>query len=239
MKFWTSHTVAIAAFFVLGVCCVTAQAQGFSAGQRIEYRDGSKWYPGTIVRVMPEYKQVLVRWDPRDDYPSYTHNGVSTYEQGYSYSDVRVIQRQTPPPPQPGGGGQNNGGGGFGLGSIFGGHNKKDPARMGGANGGGGDVTTTGTGPMSRAEMLGYMKTHGYSGGRPKKDPKVCEALIAEIKQRGVQERLDVTKDDLSPIAENGCYNAENTDVVKASQTNLGAPIAADWLFGTWKTYVL
>ncbi|WP_031499914.1 hypothetical protein [Bryobacter aggregatus] len=64
----------------------------FKTGDRVEYRDSpssQKWWSGTIVKLLPEYKQVVVRWDPRADYPAYTHNGVSTYEQGYNVSEVR------------------------------------------------------------------------------------------------------------------------------------------------------
>jgi hypothetical protein len=59
------------------------------------------------------------------------------------------------------------------------------------------------------------------------------------IKQRGVEEQLDVHKDDLSPFADNGCYNERSTDVVGASQSNIGAPTTMDWLNGTWVMYVI
>jgi hypothetical protein len=92
---------------------------------------------------------------------------------------------------------------------------------------------------MSKAEILGYMRSHGYANGQPTKNVQVCKDLIEEIKRRGVEEPLSQRMDDLSPIADNACFGANNTDVAKASQANIGAPISADWLFGTWKTYVL
>jgi len=85
---------------VLGVASF-AQNQTFTVGERVEYKDKSwpteVWKEGTIVKVMPEYHQVVVHWDPRDDYPSYTRNGVSIYEQAYNMDSVRPITRRRQP----------------------------------------------------------------------------------------------------------------------------------------------
>ena len=225
--------MAIIAALVLAVCTVTGAAQGnYKPGDRIEYKDGSNWYPGTIVKVMPEYNQVLVRWDPRDDYPSYTHNGVSSYQQGYSLSDVRPLGSQSAVQQTPARNGGNNGGS---MGSIFGGGRTNKPQPPPTDQG----TPGNGTGLMSKAEILGYMRSHGYKNGRPTKNVQVCKDLIEQIKRRGVQEAVTATTDDLSPIADNGCFGAENTDVAKASQMNLGAPIDENWLNGTWQMYVL
>jgi hypothetical protein len=77
---------------------------------------------------------------------------------------------------------------------------------------------------MSKAEIIGYMRSHGYANGRPKHDAQVCKDLVAMIKQRGVEARLEIGKDDLTPFGENGCYNEQATDVVAASKVNIGAP---------------
>ena len=62
--------------------------RSYTVGERVEYRDtpySQVWWPGTIVKLYPpEYKQVLVHWDPRADSPTFTRNGVSLYEAGYN-----------------------------------------------------------------------------------------------------------------------------------------------------------
>lgn len=201
-----------------------AQEPTYTVGERIEYKDKSYpaevWKEGTIVKVMPEYHQVIVRWDPRDDYPSYTHNGVSTYEQAYNLNDVRPIKPRT----------ENKTADNNGDGTTAPANNgdrplakPEGPARI-----------DAGGGLMSKQEILGYMKTHGYANGQPKKDLQVCKDLIEIMKKRGVQEPLVAGTDDLEPINANGCAGGLNTDVTEASVANLGVPPTINWLAGTW-----
>jgi hypothetical protein len=95
-------------------------------------------------------------------------------------------------------------------------------------------VEADGKGVMTKEEVLNYMRTHGYANGKPKHDSQVCKDLIELIKKRGVRERLDYGKDDVSPITENGCSYV-GTDVIAAVDSNQGAPVAIDWLTGAWK----
>jgi hypothetical protein len=95
-------------------------------------------------------------------------------------------------------------------------------------------VERGGAGVMTKEELIGYMRTHGYVNGQPKHDAQVCKDLVAQIKRRGVKQRLEVGKDDLSPFADNGCFNENDTDVVGATQLNIGPPTTLDWLYGTW-----
>jgi hypothetical protein len=220
MKFIQIITLAVV---VLVAGSVMAQQATFTVGERVEYKDKSYptevWREGTVVRVMPEYKQVLIRWDPRDDYPSYTHNGVSTYEQAYSMDSVRPVKAKTEIKPQANDAGTNATGNGA---------NKTKPINDRAANIG------AGGGLMSKQEILGYMKTHGYANGQPKHDLQVCKDLIEMMKQRGVQEPLRAGTDDLSPINDNGCAGAQNTDVTEASVANIGVPPTINWLAGAW-----
>lgn len=205
----------IALVFLIGTA--VAQEPTFTVGERVEYKDKSYpaevWREGTVVRVDSQYHQVVVRWDPRDDYPSYTHNGVSIYEQAYNMDNVRPIKPKTDDKPV-----TNNDDG------------NKAPAVD--------DAPKTtlagGTGLMSKQEILGYMKTHGYANGQPKKDLQVCRDLIELMKKRGVQEPLRAGTDDLEPINANGCAGGLNTDVTEASVANLGVPPTINWLAGTW-----
>ena len=222
MKFFRILVLIALASFTFDAA-IAQQTIQFKAGDRIEYKDKSYptevWKQGTVVRVMPEYNQVLVRWDPRDDYPSYTHNGVSIYEQAYNMDSVRPIKPRTMDKPQANDAGANATGNGA---------NKTQPVTDRAPN-----INADG-GLMSKQEILGYMKTHGYANGQPKHDLQVCKDLIEIMKKRGVQEPLRAGTDDLSPINDNGCAGGLNTDVTEASVSNLGVPPTINWLAGTW-----
>src|SRR5712692_1734694 len=77
---------------VVGLLPTQSRAQdedkNFKVGDKVEYKASSYpkevWKEGTVIKLYPEYRQVLIRWDPRPDYPEYTKGNVSTYEQGYS-----------------------------------------------------------------------------------------------------------------------------------------------------------
>lgn len=204
--------------------CGVALAQGgaFTIGEHIEYRDGGyqgAWHRGTIVRLAPASNQVIVRWDPRDDYPAYTHNGVSTYEQGYALDAVRH------------------------LGAASGAASDPATAQPTAATSRTSTPMATALGaagaPLSKREIVDYMRTRAYAGGQPTHDANICRALVDLIKARGVEAPLEVGHDDVAPFADNGCYNAQDTDVVGATRSNLGAPVGLNWLAGTWAMYVL
>lgn len=210
-------------FALLASSATAQQPIPYKVGDRVEYKDKSYpaevWKEGTVVKVHPEYGQVVVRWDPRDDYPSYTHNGVSTYEQAYNLNDVRPIKPRTTERPLANNGAATN----TPPKEIKSDNKKIETVDTGG-----------GSGLMSKQEILGYMRTHGYANGQPKKDLQVCKDLIEMMKKRGVQEPLRAGTDDLSPINDNGCAGAQNTDVTEASVANIGVPPTIDWLAGTW-----
>lgn len=219
------RALLLSALLTLAMGSVVAQQAKFTVGQRVEYKDKSYpaevWKEGTIVKVMPEYNQVIVRWDPRDDYPSYTHNGVSIYEQAYNMDSVRPIRPKA----------ENNrpANGDLGANQTTRRGNETKPANETPRT-----VNAGGGGLMTKQEILGYMKTHGYANGQPKHDLQVCKDLIEMMKQRGVQEPLRAGTDDLSPINDNGCAGGLNTDVTEASVANLGVPSTINWLAGTW-----
>ena len=111
---------------------------------------------------------------------------------------------------------------------------KKDPAVTPGV----GVPAVGGSGLMTTKEIVGYMRAHGYVNGAPRRDPKVAQDLIAQIKRRGGVSRLEVGKDDLQCFAENQANYGVN-DVVKASSCNLGTPTTISWLPGKWIMYVI
>ena len=204
----------------------------YKVGERVEYRDRNDyivWFEGTIVRLVPESEQVLIRWDPRADYPSYTHDGKSTMEQGYTMDLVRHIKARTADKPE-----DKNGGADATVNPANSAKkDKPDEAQTAAIQGG--------TGLMTKEEILGYMKTNGYVNGQPKYDQQVCRDLIEQIKRRGVKESLRGSRtywtDDLSPITKNGC-GSPSDDVIGATSYNIGTPTTLDWLFGPWRLYV-
>ena len=209
----------------------------YKVGERVKYQDNSKydsstrsypvvWLEGTIIKLYPEYKQVVIRWDPRADYPSYTHDGVSIYQQGYTMDTVRHIKARIADKPE-----VKNGGADTPV-------NPAKNAMKDKTDGAKTADTQGGTGLMTKEEILGYMRSHGYANGQPKKDAQVCKDLIEQMKRRGVKEAFQGAKDDLSPIFENGCATFD-TAVEEAAVDNQGPPPTIAWLSGTWITYVI
>ena len=211
--------IAFAVFIMIVLLPIQSWAQdavsSYKVGQRVEYKDtyySTVWHEGTVVSLNPRDEQVVIRWDPRADYPSYTHDGVSIYQQSYSMDSVRhIAQPVTQKPPV------NNGGAG---------NDPVDPPVVG-----------DGKGLMTKEEILGYMRTHGYVNGQPKYDQQVCRDLIEQIKRRGVKEPFKYGIDDLEPIVKNGCSSPKD-DVVGTANYNLGTPTTPNWLFGTWSVSV-
>lgn len=219
---------------IIVLASVPSRAQGdihsYKVGERVEYKDRSypeSWKEGTIVKVLPEYNQVVVHWDPRPDYPSYTHNGVSIYEQAYNISAVRHIKPHGDNAAPANGGAANR--------PV----NRSDNETKRREEGSGAADVGNGKGPMTKQEMTSYMLAHAYSGGQPTHNLQACKDLIEQIKRRGVVARLEPGKDDLAPFNGNGCAGAQNTDVVEATKVNLGPPTTLDWLSGTWLMYVV
>ena len=95
-----------------------------------------------------------------------------------------------------------------------------------------------GVGLMTKDEILGYMRTHGFVNGVAKYDAQVCKDLIEQIKRRGVKEKFAIGKNDLSPIYSNGC-GTPDTDVTGAVEYNVGPPTTVAWLSATWLMYVI
>jgi len=203
--------------------------KNFKVGERVEYKEGyyprEAWFQGTVVSLYPENKQVVVHWDPRPDYPSYTRGNVSMYEQGYSINDVRHIAVRT--------------------GDKAAGNPADVNATVTPANGARMDKTETartqvGTGLMTKLEISGYLRAHAFVNGQPKNDPQVCKDLIEQIKRRGVKEQFDQKTDDLSPLNTSRCwYQSTDTNVYDAIDYNIGPPVTINWLSATWNMSVI
>ena len=190
----------------------------YKVGERVEYREGypprEVWFEGTIVKLYPDNRGVLVHWDPRPDYAAYNHDGKSNYEQAYDFDRVRHIKTRPADKPV----------------AENGGPIKIVPQQP---------VAGDGKGVMTHEEILGYMRAHGYANGQPKRDVQVCIDLVEQIKARGVTSPLEVYKDDLEPYYKNDCGGFVADDVVRATTFNIGTPTTNNWLFDTWIMYVI
>jgi hypothetical protein len=210
--------VFVASLIPSSVRVASAQNEVFQVGEKVEFKPNQfqdVWEEGTIVKVYPPtgqgLKQVLIRHKS-------PYNPQYFPEEAYDVKFVRHLDAH--PANHPAAPVENKNG----TKQENGQEAKQPPA----------NAKPEARGVMPKAEIIGYMRAHGYANGRPKHDGQVCRDLIAQIKRRGVEQRLEVGKDDLSPFADNGCFGAEDTDVVKATQLNIGPPTTLGWLYGTW-----
>jgi hypothetical protein len=219
MRYFFASAAILCTLLLLSTQSLIAQTDTFTVGEKVEFKPNQfqdRWEEGVIVKISPEttpgLRQVVIRH-------SSPYNPNYFPEEAYSVEFVRHLQKTAAvPPTKPAGQPQE-------------GPDRDQPAATApaGANGA----------VMTKAEVIGYMRTHGYANGRPKHDAGVCKDLIEMIKARGIEARFEIGKDDLTPFAENGCYNEQATDVVAASKVNIGAPVDQQWLTGTWIMYVV
>lgn len=86
-----------------------------------------------------------------------------------------------------------------------------------------------GTGPLSKQQILAYLRANvGTDGNHPRKDAVNAE-VIAAIKKRGVNFKCDWQ--DLPEFTKAGGMPA----VRYAIQDNYGAPVSVQWLIGPWE----
>ena len=211
--------IAFAVLIMIVLLPIQSWAQdavsSYKVGERVEYKDRSDytvWYEGTIVRLVPESEQVVIRYDPRPGYEGFTHDGVNSFERAFDMERVRHIKTRPADKPVVENGAPT----------------KIVPVQP---------VAGDGKGLMTKEEIIGYMKTNGYVNGQPKYDQQVCMDLIEQMKRRGVKEPFNRGIDDEDPIYKNGCGSPKD-DVVGAAARNLGTPTTLDWLFGPWRLNV-
>jgi hypothetical protein len=87
----------------------------------------------------------------------------------------------------------------------------------------------SGTGPLSKQQILDYLRANvGTGGSHPRKDA-VNASVVAAIKKRGVNFKCDWQ--DLPEFMKVG-----GMPIVRyAIQDNYGAPVSAQWLIGPWE----
>ena len=98
-----------------------------------------------------------------------------------------------------------------------------------GGGGGSGAADLGGSGPLSKQQIIGYLKANvGTDGPHPKKEA-ISDAVVAAIKKRGVNFKYGWQ--DLSEFMGAGA----TTSVTYALGDNFGPPPTMAWLTATWE----
>jgi hypothetical protein len=193
------------------------EAQTYKVGEKVEYWNHytDKWEEGTIIKVYPEYNQVVIRQKPDQFFPK-------GEEKAFSMKDVRHIQahQANEPPPD---------------------RDKNAPAderATGAGKKAEADKLTVpdvagGQGLMTREEIINYLRARLPNGTDAANAEEVRRQLIEEIKRRGV----NFHEKSPGEIYTVGGYSVKN-NIPDAINSNLGAPVSQDWLMGTWTMYV-
>lgn len=223
--------VILAALFSIGMnsSAFGDPVNSFHKGDRIEYKPTSwqdVWEEG-VVESEPAYGNVVVRMKPDQFFPRGEVKGFTdadvrhtTGKLGNNPNDAppnpfaavappAVPQRQWTPP-------------------------AAAPMRAPELPGAPRIPAGAGGGPMTRAEVLGFLKANLPNGGNSPNADAVRKQLIDMIKKRGVNFH------EMNPgeIYTAGGYSVQD-NIPDAINSNLGAPISQNWLFGKWNMYVI
>ena len=94
----------------------------------------------------------------------------------------------------------------------------------------------TGSGPVTKDEVLAYLQSHGQLNGHYTGSPEVCQAVSLAIKARGAQ--FHYSYSDMAPVAATGCV-AGQWPIPTAVALNYGPPKQLGWLMGRWNLAVI
>ncbi|MBY0549243.1 MAG: hypothetical protein K2W95_18355 [Candidatus Obscuribacterales bacterium] len=206
--------MAVAFSMMCGVNLATAHsvsAQSFSPGEIVIIQGFGETTEGRVIKQDSSGVLVLLK-DWQDG--TYKTGGSSRY---YAASEIQH-KTATPAanPAAQGGAGGGYSGGGYAQ-------------AQGGGGGDGGQADMGGTGPLSKQQIIDYLRARiGTDGPHPKKD-SVCAAVVEQIKKRGVN--FKYSWQDLSAFMGAGA----NTTVTYAIGDNFGAPVQMPWLTGAWE----
>lgn len=94
----------------------------------------------------------------------------------------------------------------------------------------------TGTGLVTKDEVLSYVTSYGQLNGHYTGSPEVCQAVSLAIKARGAQFRYSYS--EMAPVASAGCV-AGSWPIPTAVALNYGTPKQLGWLMGKWNLSVI
>lgn len=144
-----------------------------------------------------------------------------TFKTGGSsrYYQPSELSKTNPEAATPGGGG-----GGGGAGPVGGTQDLRPNTGLGGNA-----ADLGGTGPLSKEQIIGYLRANiGTDGPHPKKEA-ISDAVVAEIKKRGVNFKYGWQ--DTTDFSKAG----GTTSVAYALGDNFGTPPTMPWLTATWE----
>lgn len=204
---------------IAGTLCIlpSAFAQTFQPGEIVTTKDINETIEVKVIKQDGSGVLCLIK-DWQDH----------TFKPGGSsrYYDASALTRPGPPANPAAGGGTA---GGFGAGAGYGGGGGGAAYGGGGAaQGGGAAADLGGTGPLSKQQIIDYLKARvGTDGPHPKKEA-TSKAVVEAIKKRGVNFKYGWQ--DMSAFLGAGA----DTTVGYAISDNYGAPVQMPWLFGPW-----
>lgn len=218
--------IAIALSVTCGTFLCTARtvsAQTFSPGEIVIIQGFGETTEGRVIRQDSSGVLVLLK-DWQDG--TYKTGGSSRY---YAAADIQhktATPAANPAGAEPAQGGGGGGGGGYAQPAQQGGGGYEQKVQQGG---GGEQADLGGTGPLSKQQIIDYLRARvGTDGPHPKKE-SVCAAVVEQIKKRGVNFKYGWQ--DLSDFMKAGA----NTTVTYAIGDNFGAPVQMPWLMGAWE----
>lgn len=179
----------------------------FRQNEPVEYLAYGKWEPAVFLRMSPDGRQAVIREKPSQFYPE-------GFERTVELHQIRARQpEQATAAPEPA--------------PI---RVSRPRVRIPAPTEEPADAPA-GDGQMTLDEILGRLRAEvGTDGAHPRKD-EVCQALVREIKRRGV----DFRDFDLSELIAAGGYSgAPLGNVGTAIEYNYGTPATLDWLLGEW-----
>lgn len=214
------HERMRAIFVIFAFCAFMAagsaitNAQDYKPGQKVEYKAQAypeKWEVGTVERMAPGGKQVIIREKPTEFFPQGS-------TRAYSLDEVRPLGQERNP----------------GQGTAPG---LKAQAA---ANNGRDDRTTAiveGSGLMTTQEILAFLQDR--LGDEPfqvasSKRESTFKELGQTIMRRGVNFRYETLSQFSNDL---GKFGAPST-VIFPIQGNYGAPTKQAWYLGTWNTSI-
>ncbi len=211
--------IASATSFLSSSACF---AQTFSPGE-IVYSSYDKDEVKVIKQDSSGVHCLVKDWKDHDFKPG----GSSRYYQPGDLSKINPNAQAAMP--AGGGGGGGGGGGAFSAGS--GTYVPDVQANNGGGGGsrGGGAADLGGSGPLSKDQIIGYLRANvGTDGPHPKKEA-ISDAVVAAIKKRGVNFKYGWQ--DMPDFSKAG----GTTSVTYALADNYGTPPTMAWLTATWE----
>lgn len=209
---------ALSACGTVSAAHYAVRAQSFSPGEIVIIQSYGQPTEAKVIKQDASGVQVLLK-DWQDG--TYKPGGSSRY---YQLSEVQHKTATTAADPAGSGGGSGSAANSQPAAQQGGGGYAQPAAQQSGAQ-----ADLGGTGPLSKQQIVDYLRSRvGTDGPHPKKE-SVSAAVVEQIKKRGVN--FKYSWQDLSDFSKAG----GDTTVRYALADNFGAPVQMPWLLGAWE----